>query len=371
MGEFYVGLMSGTSQDGVDAALVTLDSTSYKIHRTATTPYPDTLRRRIVALVDVPRVSLEELGGLDVAIGSFFAQCALRLVSESGLEPDQVTALGHSGHTVFHQPDGPEPFTLQLGDPSAVAARTGITTVGQLRQMDVALGGQGAPLAPAFHQWAFSDPCERRVVVNIGGIANVSTLEPGRELLGFDTGPGNTLLDRWTQRCTGKPFDDDGKWSRTGQVHGKLLSILMADAYFRRPPPKSTGLEYFNLNWLRSGLDRVGERLSDADIQATLTELTAASIATAINEADCRPERVILCGGGARNGALTERLAACLEEISVESSARHGVEPEWVEAVLFAWLARARIHGEPGNAPSVTGASRPATLGGVYYGVRR
>ena len=371
MGEFYLGLMSGTSQDGADAALVTLDSSNYTIHRTATTPYPDALRRRIAALIDVPRVSLEELGSLDVAIGSFFAQCALRLLSDSGLEPDQVKALGHSGHTVFHRPDGPEPFTLQLGDPSTVAARTGITTVGQLRQMDIALGGQGAPLAPAFHQWAFSDPGERRVVVNIGGIANVSILEPGRELQGFDTGPGNTLLDRWTQRCTGRPFDQDGKWSRTGEVHGKLFSILMADAYFRRPPPKSTGLEYFNLNWLRTGLDRAGERPSQPDIQATLTELTAATIATAIHEADCRPERVILCGGGARNGALTERLAAHLDGIFVESSARHGVEPEWVEAVLFAWLARCRLQEHPGNAPSVTGASRPATLGGVYYRVRR
>ena len=371
MGELFLGLMSGTSQDGVDAALVTLESDSYKIHHTSTTPYPDRLRRRIEALLAAPEVSLEVLGGLDVAIGGFFADCVVRLLKGSGLEPDGVAAIGHSGHTVFHRPEGPEPFTMQLGDPSTVAARTGITTVGHLRQMDIALGGQGAPLAPAFHQWAFADPGERRVVVNVGGIANVSVLEPGRMLSGFDTGPGNTLLDRWIQRCAGEPYDHDGDWSRTGHVDDKLLDELRADPFFRQPPPKSTGLEHFNLDWLQAALGRIAKHPGDADVQATLTELTAVTIANAIGDAGCRPERVILCGGGARNGALRQRLAAHLDGIPVESSALHGIEPEWVEAVLFAWLARTRIRGEAGNAPSVTGASRPAALGGVYCGVRR
>ena len=371
MGEFYLGLMSGTSQDGVDAALVKLDDRDSKIHRTATTPYPDTLRRRIEALLATPEVSLEELGGLDVAIARFFADCVVRLLSESGLKAGQVAAIGHSGHTVFHRPAGPEPFSMQLGDPSTVAARTGITTVGHLRQMDVALGGQGAPLAPAFHRWAFADPRERRVVVNIGGIANVSILDPDRALSGFDTGPGNTLLDRWTRRCTGRPYDHDGDWSRTGTVHDRLLNELLADPYFRRPPPKSTGLEHFNLDWLQAALGRTARQFGEADVQATLTELTAVTIAMAIRDAGNRPERVIVCGGGARNGALRQRLAHHLGRIPLESSTRHGIEPEWVEAVLFAWLARARLNDEPGNAPSVTGASRPATLGGVYYGVRR
>ena len=260
---------------------------------------------------------------------------------------------------------------MQLGDPSTVAARTGITTVGHLRQMDIALGGQGAPLAPAFHRWAFADAGERRAVVNMGGIANVSVIEPGRALLGFDTGPGNTLLDGWTQRCIGKPYDHDGDWSRTGRVHGRLLKELLADPFFRRPPPKSTGLEHFNLDWLEAALGRTAQHPGEADIQATLTELTATTIASAIGDAGCRPGRVILCGGGARNGALRQRLAARLVGIPVESSALHGIEPEWVEAVLFAWLARARLRGEPGNAPSVTGARRSAPLGGVYCGVRR
>ena len=308
---------------------------------------------------------------MDVAIGDFFAQCANRLLEEGTVEPSQVAAIGHSGHTVFHRPAGPEPFTMQLGDPSTVAARTGITTVGHLRHMDVALGGQGAPLAPVFHEWAFADPGECRVVVNIGGIANATVLDSGRALLGFDTGPGNTLLDKWSQRCTGKPYDHDGDWSRTGRVHKELLEELMGDAYFRRSPPKSTGLEHFNLGWLEAALGRAVERPGEADIQATLTELTAATIAAAIRAVDCRARRIIVCGGGARNGALMQRLAGRTAGIPVETSDRHGVDPEWVEAVLFAWLARARLRGEPGNTPSVTGARRPATLGGVYFGVGR
>ena len=257
MGELYLGLMSGTSQDGVDAALVTLNSDSYEIQRTSTTPYPESLQRRIESLLATPAVSLKELGGLDVAIAGFFADCVVRLLKDRGVNPDRVAAIGHSGHTVFHRPAGPEPFTLQLGDPSTVAARTGITTVGHVRQMDIAPGGQGAPLAPALHRWAFADRGERRVVVNIGGIANVSILQPGRTLLGFDTGPGNTLLGRWTQRCTGKPYDHDGEWSRTGSVHRRLLNDLLAEPYFRQPPPKSTGLEHFSLDWLQAALGGV------------------------------------------------------------------------------------------------------------------
>ena len=369
MGELYLGLMSGTSQDGVDAALVALDSTDHKIHLTATTPYPDALRKRIAALLGEPRTSLQELGALDVAIGGFFARCVERLLEGSAFGPGQIAAIGHSGHTVLHSPAGPEPFTLQLGDPSTVAARTGITTVGHLRHMDVALGGQGAPLAPAFHHWSFSNPHESRIVVNIGGIANITVLHPDRKLVGFDTGPGNTLLDGWTRRCTGMPYDRNGDWSRTGRVNAKLLKVLMGDAYFHRPPPKSTGLEHFHLAWLQAGLERTGQRLDEQDIQATLTELTAATIAEAVNAADCAPKRVILCGGGARNTALTERLSAHLAGSAVESSSGYGIDPEWVEAVLFAWLARARLRGKPGNAPTVTGARRCAPLGGVYYGI--
>ena len=369
MSDRYVGVMSGTSQDGVDAALVEIAAASANIHQAATTPYPDELRTRLASLMTEPRVSLQELGELDVAIGRFFGQCVLKLVETSPFEADDIVAIGHSGHTVFHKPETPNAFTLQIGDPSTIAADTGITTVGNVRNMDMALGGQGAPLAPAFHEWCFSDASESRIAVNIGGIANVSVLHADLPLLGFDTGPGNTLLDNWTRQCTGKLFDHNGDVSSTGQVDQALVLALKGYEYFERRPPKSTGLEHFNLPWLERGLRGIGRTLSDEDVQATLTALTAETIADAIASTNSDPRRIILCGGGTLNTALTERLSMLLPGAQLESSAKHGIDPEWVEAVLFAWLARARLKGEPGNAPTVTGARQAAPLGGVYCGV--
>ncbi len=367
MSELYVGLMSGTSQDGVDAALVEFDGSRSTVHLAATTPYSDDLKKRIADLIGEPRASLRELGELNVAVGRFFAQCVLQLIEDSTFDARKIAAIGHSGHTVFHKPEVPDAFTMQLGDPSTVAAQTGITTVGEMRNTDMALGDQGAPLAPAFHEWRFADSKETRIVVNIGGIANITVLAPGRSLQGFDTGPGNTLLDNWTRQCTGEPFDRDGEWSRTGRVSASLLEALGRDDYFERRPPKSTGLEHFNLTWLQASMDRVGEMLAEEDVQATLTELTATTIAKAITATASNPHRVILGGGGARNTAMTERLTSLLVGVEVGSSAEHGIDPEWVEAVLFAWLARARLRNEPGNAPSVTGARQAAPLGGVYF----
>lgn len=371
MGELYVGLMSGTSQDGVDAVLVDLDGDGCTVQASATTPYPDGLRDRVAAVIAEPRVSLRELGEVDVAIGRFFARCVRELIDLSPHQPADVVAIGHSGHTACHKPQPPDPFTMQLGDPSTVAADTGITTVADFRRMDMALGGQGAPLAPAFHEWRFSDPRETRVALNIGGIANLTLLEPGRPAIGFDTGPGNTLMDNWTRECTGEAYDNNGDWSRTGQIDESLLSQLKGDEYFQRPPPKSTGIEYFNLSWLRDGLSGSGLTIADEDVQATLTELTATTITDAIGSVTTDPDRLILCGGGAFNGALTERLADLMPGTKVESAAAHGVDPQWVEAVAFAWLARRRLKNEPGNLPTVTGAHQAAPLGGVYFGINR
>jgi len=368
MGELYLGVMSGTSQDGVDAAIVEFDAAGSQIHRATTTPYPEELRARIAKLLTEPQISLQELGKLDVAVGRFFAQCIVKLVETSSFGVSDIVAIGHSGHTVFHQPEAPDAFTMQIGDPSTIAAETGITTVGNARKMDVALEGQGAPLAPAFHKWCFSDATESRIVLNIGGIANISVLHPNRPLLGFDTGPGNTLLDNWSQRCISKPFDRDGEWSRTGTVIEPLLQTLKTDTYFQRSPPKSTGIEHFNLGWLDLGLRQLAEAPATEDVQATLTQLTAATIADAIISTDANPQRVILCGGGALNTALIERLSDLLPQAQLESSATHGINPEWVEAALFAWLARGRLEGEPGNVPTVTGARQAAPLGGVYSG---
>ena len=368
MRDLYVGVMSGTSLDGIDAVLVEFDAKRVQIHHAVTTPYSSELRTKILGLINKPRVSLQKLGELDVAVGYFFSECISNLLQSSSFEADKIIAIGHSGHTVFHKPASPNAFTMQIGDPSTIAAKTGITTIGNIRNMDLAFGGQGAPLAPAFHNWYFADPNESRIVVNIGGIANASILHPQQPLIGFDTGPGNTLLDNWSQRCRGKPFDNQGAWSKTGQVSAALLEALKADKYFELIPPKSTGLEYFNLPWLGNTIQNIKDNFSDEDVQATLTELTASTIADAIDATGTDPKCVILCGGGAFNKALMERLSALMPRARLETTSKYGIEPQWVEAVLFAWLARNRLHNKAGNVQTVTGASHAAPLGGIYYG---
>ena len=371
MSELYLGLMSGTSLDGVDAVLVDFGPNTCTLHAAATTPFPDPLLSRLRNLIDDPNCSLEQLGGLNVAVGAFFARCALRLVAESGREPVEIRAIGHPGHTVFHKPNKPEPFTMQIGDPAVVATETGLTTVADFRSTDVALGGQGAPLVPAFHDWCFASADELRVIVNLGGIANLTLLDPARPLLGFDSGPGNTLLDAWCRHCRDKPFDRNGDWARTGTVNKSLLKCLRDDSYFNRKPPKSTGPEHFNLSWLRKGIQAMARTIPEHDVQATLAELTATTVADAVKAVAPNDKRIILCGGGTYNTALMERLGVLLADTAMESSAVHGIAPEWVEAVAFAWLAQARLNDKPGNAPGVTGARQRAVLGAVYPGLRR
>lgn len=365
MSELYVGLISGTSVDGVDAALVEFGDRGCTLVHSRTTPYPAQLHERVRALIDYPETTLVEFGALDVMLGRFFARCANELIDASGVARADVRAIGHHGQTVYHQPDGPEPFTLQLGDPNSLAARTGIATVADFRRLDVACGGQGAPLVPAFHEWLFGSDEELRVVVNIGGIANVTVLEPGRATSGFDTGPGNTLLDGWIRRCRGREHDEDGRWAASGTVDTALLDQFRTEPYFSHGPPKSTGRELFNLGWIERHLPNPAEVPADADVQATLAELTAATIVGALHW--LQPGRLIVCGGGAHNRDLIDRLAR-RAECPVESSDAHGIGPDWVEAAAFAWLARARLAGKPGNVPTATGADRKLVLGGLYRG---
>lgn len=370
MTELYVGLMSGTSQDGLDAALVELGDAGCVLHDAQTTPFPDALRAPLAALIDAPRAGLRELGALDTRFGEFAAECVTALLGRSSRAAEDITAIGFSGHTVFHQPDPPLAFTLQLGNPNTIAARTAITTVADLRGMDVAVGGQGAPLLPAFHAWRFADPDESRVIVNVGGIANLTCLPPGGPVTGFDTGPGNTLMDHWCREHGRGTFDRDGAWAADGKVDAQLLQTLKSDPYFGRPPPKSTGLEHFNPGWLRDAL-RQHRPAAPIDVQATLLELSASTIADAAETSAPGSARLILCGGGAYNARLVERLGELLAGTRVETSAAHGVPPEWVEAAGFAWLARARLSGRPGNIPSVTGAREAVQLGGVYSAHKR
>jgi anhydro-N-acetylmuramic acid kinase len=366
MSELYVGVMSGTSLDGVDVVVVELDEAIFNVRAMHTTAYPDELGAALQELVLTAEISLLELGRLDVAVGEFVASVVLDLLADSNHGSRDIRAIGFSGHTVFHQPEPPRAFSLQLGNPNTIAALTRITTVADLRGMDIALGGQGAPLVPAFHAWRFASASEARIAVNIGGIANLTCLDPQRPLRGFDSGPGNTLMDAWCRRAGRGPFDKDGVWAASGTVDAPLLRALKADAYFAKQPPKSTGLEYFNLAWLDAALEQHAGAIAPVDVQATLLELTATTIAAAIESSATAPDRLILCGGGAYNKALIQRLERLVAPTPVESSTVHGIAPEWVEAAAFAWLARARLQHSYGNSPSVTGAREPAVLGGVY-----
>jgi anhydro-N-acetylmuramic acid kinase len=366
MSDLYLGMISGTSIDGVDAVLANIGDADFRIVEASTFPFPPALHARIQTLVETPQTSLRELGALDVAVGRFFAQCALRLLAAAKVDTARVAAIGSHGQTVYHEPSGAEPFTLQIGDPNVIAAVTGITTAADFRRIDVALGGQGAPLVPAFHAWRFRHPSDERVVVNIGGIANVTMLGPGRATTGFDTGPGNTLLDVWIRRCRGEPFDRDGRWAASGTVDDALLAACLDEPFFAAAAPKSTGRELFHLDWLERRLARV-DGVADASVQATLAELTAATIAGAIRAELPRCSEVIVCGGGAHNGDLMTRIAR-LTGARVTTTLDYGVPPDWVEGAAFAWLARARLLGAAGNVPTVTGARRGAVLGGVYWG---
>jgi anhydro-N-acetylmuramic acid kinase len=367
MSDLFLGMISGTSIDGVDAVLAEIGDDDFRIVAANTTPFPADLHARLRKLVETPQTSLRDLGALDVAVGRFFADCALKLIASSGLRPQDVAAIGSHGQTVYHEPLGAEPFSLQLGDPNVIAAMTGSTTVADFRRLDVALGGQGAPLVPAFHAWAFGHAREQRVVVNIGGIANITVLAPGRDVTGFDTGPGNTLLDVWIRASEQKPYDDGGRWSAGGVANRVLLDACLAEPYFAARPPKSTGRELFNREWLDKQLARAGTRVSAVDVQATLAELTATTIAASIRDElpDCR--ELIVCGGGVHNDDLMTRLRR-LTATNVTTTDSHGVPADWVEGAAFAWLARARVRELAGNVPTVTGARRPAVLGGVYLG---
>lgn len=365
MSELYVGLISGTSVDGVDAVLADFDADACRIVAAATTPYPHGLAARVRSLIEKPMTSLRDLGGLDHAIGQFFASCALALLRNAHIETANVAAIGHHGQTIFHEPNGPEPFTMQIGDPNIVAARTNVATVADFRRLDMALGGQGAPLVPAFHAWRFGRTAEPRIVVNIGGISNITVLTPDAPVLGFDTGPGNTLLDLWIRRVSGEAFDDAGRFAATGRVDERLLARFRDEPYFAASAPKSTGRELFNMQWLDERLAET-RTLAAADVQATLAELTAVTIADSIKAAQPSCRRIVVCGGGAHNLDLLGRLRR-LSGAIVDTTAAHGLDPDWVEGAAFAWLARQRLRKQPGNVASVTGARRDAILGSVYW----
>jgi len=363
----YLGLISGTSADGIDAALVRF-APRLEVVAARTFAYPDAFRQRVVACArSHAAVALADYGRLDSEIGESFANAALALLREAATAPDAVTAIGSHGQTVCHGPAGAHPFTLQVGDPNIIAERTGIVTVADFRRADVAAGGQGAPLLPALHAAVLANPAAPRAILNLGGIANLTLLVPRRPVLGFDTGPANCLLDAWSQRVRGTPRDEGGAWAQSGHADAGLLARLLDEPYFAQPPPKSTGREYFNLDWLDAC---VPPDLAPEDVQATLLQLSARSIASALRDNAPRIREVYACGGGVHNAALMDALRAELPDSKVDTTAALGLDPDFVEAVGFAWLARARLENLPGNLASVTGARGPRVLGAIYAAPR-
>ncbi|MEW9571498.1 anhydro-N-acetylmuramic acid kinase [Rhodanobacter sp. Si-c] len=361
----YLGLISGTSADGIDAALVSFEHERPRLVAARVHPWPAARREQILAVAQgEAAIDLDAFGRLDIALGHGFAEAALALLEESGTPAAAVRAIGSHGQTVRHRPTGEHPFTLQLGDPATIAERCGIDVVADFRRADMAAGGQGAPLLPAVHAMLLAHPGHARVVLNLGGIANITVLGADDGVIGFDTGPANGLMDAWCLRHHGAPFDRDGLYAASGRIDTTLLDALLADPYFALAPPKSTGREHFHLDWLAAHPQAA--LLAPADVQATLLELTARSVAEAIARHAPDAEDVLVCGGGVHNGALMRRLALLLAPRPLSSTAKFGVDPDFLEAVAFAWLARQRLRGLPGNLPAVTGARGLRQLGAIH-----
>jgi anhydro-N-acetylmuramic acid kinase len=358
----YIGVMSGTSLDGLDVALVEL-APAIKLIATHYIPMPDSLRTELLGLCasgpdEIARSAIAQQNWVNLA-----AQGIHALLAKQNLTPKDIRAIGSHGQTIRHEPA--RGFTVQIGNPALLTELTGITVVSDFRSRDVAAGGQGAPLVPAFHEALFEEQAGNRAVLNVGGFSNLSLIEPGKPVSGFDCGPGNVLLDAWIHQQRGDNFDHDGQWAASGKVEPVLLSALLSDPFFVTKGPKSTGREVFNLPWLTQHLLKL-PAFATADVQATLLELTALTIIESLQYAQSGTQELLVCGGGAHNATLMNRLASLLPNAKVSSTAAYGVDPDWVEAMAFAWLAHCCLEGIAANRPSVTGARGLRILGAIY-----
>lgn len=366
----YIGLISGTSMDGVDAALVSFKEDTFSVHATRTTQYPSALRAQLLeAIAPDARLTLHEYGSLNVAVGKVFAQAACEIIDTTdSKQHGRIVAIGSHGQTLRHSPDSAPPYTIQIGDPATITQATNLATVADFRSLDIAAGGQGAPLVPPFHEAYFRAANSNTVVLNIGGIANLTLLpgDPAISLRGFDTGPGNCLLDEWIALHRQQAFDYNGEWAQSGSIVPAVLEALMAEPYISRPSPKSTGREYFNLAWLQGVLEQAhANALPPADVQATLLAYTVESVAVGIEQAGIAPERLLVCGGGARNGRIIAGLRARLPGVAVDSTDAVGANPDSIEALAFAWLARQRMLEMPVRL-TTSDAVTERVLGAVY-----
>lgn len=362
MRKLYIGLMSGTSADGIDATLVDLSDKQPRLLTSHYAKFDSTLREAILSFSQPRENEINSLAELDVRLGKAFAHAANELLKKSNTHYSEIQAIGSHGQTLRHCPS--REFTLQIADPNIIASKTNITTVADFRRADIAHGGQGAPLVPAFHHAVFSTDTCPRVIINIGGIANITFLphHQTQPIIGFDTGPGNTLLDAWIQTHHQKSYDHHGNWAKAGSVHQSLLTDLLQDTYFSLPSPKSTGSDYFNLSWLASHLS---ESISPVDVQATLLELTARSIIDGIPA--FKNGEIFICGGGVHNHYLMNRLSQLAHPAPVYSTQSVGIDPNLIESMAFAWLAKQTLERKPGNITTVTGAKQAVILGAIYY----
>lgn len=367
---YYIGLMSGTSLDGVDVVLADIQLPhKFTLLAAKTYPIPDKLKYELLSLSQKQQANeLDLYAHLDVKMGQLFAQCCLSIMQEQQISADQVFAIGSHGQTLRHYPVDEYPTTLQIGDPNIIAQETQITTIADFRRRDIAAGGQGAPLVPPFHQALFSDKKNNRAILNIGGIANITLLsaDSSDEVIGYDTGPGNGLMDNWCNTHLNCAYDTAGELADQGVVVQELLKQMLADAYFAQTYPKSTGREYFSIQWLENHLQNNSSNNSSLDVLATLLELTCHSIANEIKQLKPKVNEVLICGGGVKNDRLMLRLGELLPEMLIASTEKFGLHPDWVEASAFAWLAQQTLNGLSSNLPSVTGANEEVILGAIW-----
>jgi len=362
--QYFIGLMSGTSLDGIDIALVQIaDESPIRLIDFACAPLPKPLVKQLTTLSISEQISLEMLGQTGIELAELCAEGCLSVLAKNALSPEQITAIGSHGVTVRHRPELTLPFTLQITDPNRLAALTNIDVIADFRGMDMAHGGQGAPLVPKFHQ-ALLPPRQDGIFVNLGGIANITVIEQNKPVIGYDTGPANTLMNLWCQQHRNESYDDNGKWAASGKVNQDLLASMLADDFFSQPHPKSTGKEKFNFEWLNDHLALLTTGVKPEDVQATLLMLTAQTLADQLKQFSASV--IYLCGGGAQNSQLKNTLGQLLPEKSFLNTDKLGINSDALEAMAFAWFAYCRVNNKTANVPSVTGASSSATLGAWY-----
>jgi len=370
MPEYFIGLMSGTSVDAIDAVLMDFAKSNTYVVTSYSQSISSQLRNDINSLI-ATKQQPKNFTQLDKQFAETSYKAVNELLKQASIEARQVSAIGSHGQTVFHDPKGIPPASIQIGNPKIIAKTSKIPTVYNFRQADINAGGQGAPLACAYHAEVLQSSSEERVVLNLGGIANITKLPKDNDetIIGFDTGPANTLMDAWIQKHLKKPFDQDGNWAQSGKANITLLEQMLQDVYFTNLPPKSTGREYFNLEWLQHQLDNYGIKVLPEDIQATLLALTAHTIADSVDAWCPQSKKILLCGGGSENKYFVQQLEKIMNGKTLQYTSDYGVPTKWMEAMAFAWLAKLYMDNKPGNIPSVTGADKPVVLGEIYYPV--